>query len=246
MGALKKEAEDEKDAEEEKEEHEPEKKKCIYKVRYTTGRVGYAQSGMRPSITLFTRKGFVKGSLKLPGKGKQTVAHIAAPADRGYVKSIQLTATNRDGWYFTSFEAKGCHKKAAWVRFGCTHQWLDGLPYDRHGYSAPYGHTIHLKSAHWPLQDADSCHQGHDRQDQACRVRPEAFRHHCGYARQLLRPLQSGQARAQHGDAIQVEEGYRHSQVRQGSCFEQGWLVRHRLQGQDDAIVGQMANNGLH
>merc|ERR1712054_280029 len=105
-GKYKKADEEEKEEEEkEKEEKEPKLLKCVYKVRYTTGRVKYAQSKMRPGIKLFTRKGAVSGTLKLPAPGKQTVASITSPADRGYVKSIQLSATSRDGWYFTSFEA---------------------------------------------------------------------------------------------------------------------------------------------
>jgi len=66
-------------------------------------------------------------------------------ANTGAIKSITLSATSRDGWYFTSFEVKACHKKSKWVHFGCTHQWLDGKPYDKsNSYLAPYSSKVTL------------------------------------------------------------------------------------------------------
>merc|ERR1711959_453759 len=120
------------------------KLKCSYKIRYSTGTVSHAQSKMSPMIRLVAEKGVIKGSIQLPDSGKQMVAHIDGDANAGAIKQIQLSATSRDGWYFTSFEVKACHKKSQRVHFGCTHQWLDGKPYDKSEYYAPYLNEVTL------------------------------------------------------------------------------------------------------
>jgi len=119
--------------------------KCKYHVRYATGKRKFAASNSKPMVTLVAEEGEVRGQITPPGKGHSKVTAFMGHAGIGEITKVLVSADNRDGWFFTSFEFKACAKGSKWVRVGCTHQWLDGKPYDKKGDNAPYSNEITLR-----------------------------------------------------------------------------------------------------
>jgi hypothetical protein len=119
----------------------------VLKVRVTTGKEKYAQSGDKPEVvfTDWLGKSF-KGTITSAGQGKTKETTFHPPKTLGKITGVRLIAKSKDGWLLTKLEVKSGTR--AWQSFGCLPQWLDGKPYDKKSSygTTPYGNDLKLKA----------------------------------------------------------------------------------------------------
>merc|ERR1711998_637200 len=119
------------------------KVKYTLKIDVTTGVSKDAQSGQHPHVTFVGTTGTFTGKINVAGKGKSKVTTFKPPKDLGKIKSVSFSASSKDGWLLTKARLKS--GALPWQPFGCLPRWLDGKPYDKSPYDAPWGDKFTVK-----------------------------------------------------------------------------------------------------